>query len=699
MKAGRWREILILFSGFLLSTFLFTIVGCRNIQGDPPVEPVVPEENGNRSFFLKGRFSFNNPDMNIFDLSLDREGNAILFGSSAEVVSLLDREGKLRWEMPVGSLPYKTKITPDGRYIAIGTSAGTLYLLEVKEESDSAVITLWEKELEKEIQHLAISEDGEFLTVGTGTAEEGSNTIYAFNREGEELWQAEKNTICSLALSASGKDLYLSEVAEEGTRLARYDNTSGELLWEKEGLVFASFTPDGENLAAIRAEQVVYLDKSGEELWARTLAVAPTRVEMSRNGEYIAAYSEFGGGKENLFFFDQDGERLWQKRIPDGSLISIASEGERIISASWREYSDDLSSIIVFNNRGEEVQTMEVASRIDKMSLTENARYLSLAGRDGNIYIFDLFAPREEPDREQRHVYYRPVSSEIHPEETKVTLYFYDQDARELVPVTRTVSHTKSVLQTAINELISGPRRYSNLSRPIPKESEIEVSLEMGTAYINLPESLSNLGGATQNIGMINSLLHTASQFPSVREVQFLVEGEKREYIGEGLEIADPYPSVRFDKDDIVLYLPYASGERYYLLPRTAASLGIKAGTTPKQLIECILQAARVLELPELGVRSVEIGEQEIVVDFADNFRKLFPAAELGEEAADEQEKMEESYARATLIVDALVYSLVENYEPDRVRITIEGEQWPPPEGYPPLEKTVKRPYYINPES
>ena len=52
------------------------------------------------------------------------------------------------------------------------------------------------------------------------------------------------------------------------------------------------------------------------------------------------------------------------------------------MASSWQEYSDDFSKVLVFDNRGNILQKLEMASKIEKLALSGNGNILTLAGND-----------------------------------------------------------------------------------------------------------------------------------------------------------------------------------------------------------------------------------------------------------------------------------------------------------------------------
>ncbi|MDR0930058.1 MAG: GerMN domain-containing protein, partial [Oscillospiraceae bacterium] len=116
-----------------------------------------------------------------------------------------------------------------------------------------------------------------------------------------------------------------------------------------------------------------------------------------------------------------------------------------------------------------------------------------------------------------------------------VQLYFPSESGRMLVPVTRVVFGEADV-NTAVFELLKGPKADSGLQNALPKDCAlIDVSLKDGVAIVNLSKEFETV--VTQADGGRHALraIHlTCSRFPGVESVEFQVEGKP--YTVEGIE-------------------------------------------------------------------------------------------------------------------------------------------------------------------
>lgn len=134
-----------------------------------------------------------------------------------------------------------------------------------------------------------------------------------------------------------------------------------------------------------------------------------------------------------------------------------------------------------------------------------------------------------------------------------VQLYFPSQTGRLLVPVTRAV-FSDADPTTAVLELAKGPKDDSGLERALPENCGIKgVSMKDGVVTINFTkefkQAMESSDGGQQ---AVRAILFTCSQFPGVKKVEVLVEGEKLEkqpestatFINREEEVIAQYPGV-----------------------------------------------------------------------------------------------------------------------------------------------------------
>lgn len=133
---------------------------------------------------------------------------------------------------------------------------------------------------------------------------------------------------------------------------------------------------------------------------------------------------------------------------------------------------------------------------------------------------------------------------------TQLQLCFVEIDGDGSVTrkiVKRSVPKNNSPLTVAINELLKGPSVSSssekNCMSLIPKGTKLlSAKVTDGVAYLNFNDNFDiNPYGVEGYVNQLMQIVYTATSFSTVNSVQFLIEGEKREYLGsEGQWIGTP---------------------------------------------------------------------------------------------------------------------------------------------------------------
>ncbi len=139
---------------------------------------------------------------------------------------------------------------------------------------------------------------------------------------------------------------------------------------------------------------------------------------------------------------------------------------------------------------------------------------------------------------------------------TELQLCFVVIDADGTVgrkTVKRSIPKADSPLTTAINLLIKGPDFTNNAEKNcmsvIPSGTKLlSAKVQDGVAYLNFNDKLEyNEYGVEGTIHSLEQIVYTATSFSTVKSVQFLIDGEKREYLGsEGQWIGSPLSRQNF---------------------------------------------------------------------------------------------------------------------------------------------------------
>ena len=112
--------------------------------------------------------------------------------------------------------------------------------------------------------------------------------------------------------------------------------------------------------------------------------------------------------------------------------------------------------------------------------------------------------------------------------------------------VMRRLSKSASPMTDALNALLAGPlpeEQSKSCMTLIPSGTKLlGATVKDGVATLNFSESFEfNSVGVEGYIAQLMQIVYTATEFPTVKSVQFLIEGRRKDYLGsEGQWIGSP---------------------------------------------------------------------------------------------------------------------------------------------------------------
>ena len=123
------------------------------------------------------------------------------------------------------------------------------------------------------------------------------------------------------------------------------------------------------------------------------------------------------------------------------------------------------------------------------------------------------------------------MSDDAKAQGAKVTVFYQSTSPSQydyLIPVTRITSSENSTLETAIKELLKGPKDHDNMTIDIPPDTKLlGVQMEKGTTYLNFSKEFKDLANSKDSEAMVMKAIKMAAmQFPEVKQAKVLVEGK-----------------------------------------------------------------------------------------------------------------------------------------------------------------------------
>ncbi|CAN5482596.1 hypothetical protein BH20ACT23_BH20ACT23_16610 [soil metagenome] len=139
--------------------------------------------------------------------------------------------------------------------------------------------------------------------------------------------------------------------------------------------------------------------------------------------------------------------------------------------------------------------------------------------------------PSEEPTESPSPAEEQSPSEE---ETNSVSFQVWFSQGNRLAPAVATIDATPRVGSAALEALIEGPSGAGNLTSAVPPATEVNsLRIERGTATVDLSPEFETGGGVTSAGMRLAQVTFTLTQFPTVKRVTFLLDGERPKIFSE----------------------------------------------------------------------------------------------------------------------------------------------------------------------
>ncbi|NMA69867.1 MAG: GerMN domain-containing protein [Desulfitobacterium sp.] len=114
-----------------------------------------------------------------------------------------------------------------------------------------------------------------------------------------------------------------------------------------------------------------------------------------------------------------------------------------------------------------------------------------------------------------------------------IVLYFPDLSGNALVTEERDIPKTLSLARETVYQWLKGPAVMGESQFPVDPATELlDIALKDGVAVVDLSREFTEVFGNVNQEVAVYGLVNTLTQFPTVREVEFRIEGKPLNQLG-----------------------------------------------------------------------------------------------------------------------------------------------------------------------
>ena len=193
--------------------------------------------------------------------------------------------------------------------------------------------------------------------------------------------------------------------------------------------------------------------------------------------------------------------------------------------------------------------------------------------------------PYEEPLEE---IPVETVSVSAVQQDMQDTVVYYEDGDGYLVPVQRQIERQDGIAKATLNLMVQSARNDMDAARlglvpVVPEGTTFELDIADGHARVDMGRQALSAADKQQEENMRTAIVWALTEFDTVKDVSFLVDGQKRQELTHGTNISGSYTRVGLnpetpvqdvfaDAQEVQIYFPAQDGRLLVPISRTVYS-------------------------------------------------------------------------------------------------------------------------------
>ncbi len=266
---------------------------------------------------------------------------------------------------------------------------------------------------------------------------------------------------------------------------------------------------------------------------------------------------------------------------------------------------------------------------------------LSVSGRGGEN------EPYEEPLEE---IPQAEVAVSAQQQDMQQTVVYYEDGDGYLVPVQRDVARQNGIAKATLNLMVQSARNDMDAARlgltpVVPEGTTFDLDISQGHARVDMSHQVLDAADKAQEENLRTAIVWALTEFDTVKDVNFLVDGQKRDTLTHGTNISGSYTRVGLNQEEpaqetfaggeeMQVYFPAQDGRLLVPVSRTIYGSDDVATAVFEFLRGPKADSGLETPLPESAqLLGVSVKDGVVTINFSGDFTKIAEQSDGGVQA------------------------------------------------------------------
>ena len=263
--------------------------------------------------------------------------------------------------------------------------------------------------------------------------------------------------------------------------------------------------------------------------------------------------------------------------------------------------------------------------------------------------------------------------------ELQQTVVYYEDGDGYLVPVQRDVERQDGIAKATLNLMVQSARNDMDAARlglipVVPEGTTFDLDIANGHARVDMSRAVLSAADKQQEENLRTAIVWALTEFDTVKDVSFLVDGQQRDTLTHGTNISGSYTRVGLNQEEatqevfggaseVQLYFPAQDGRLLVPVSRTVYSSDDVATAVFEFLRGPKADSGLETPLPEdTQLLGVSVKDGVVTINFSKGFTRIAEQSDGGVQA-----------------MRALMLTCTRYPGVKRVKILVDGEPYQPP--------------------